>query len=132
MKQYNTAFHQSLKFLPRQRFQAMLDRHQGDHKTRTLTCWDQMLALLFCQLSGRQSLRDLVDDFSSKRAHHYHLDTGVVLRSSLADANRDRPVAIFQETFFYLLEKARSSIPTKDTAEMVRLIDSTTIDLNLN
>jgi putative transposase len=50
----------------------------------------------------------------------------------LADANRDRPVAIFQETFFYLLEKVRSSIPTKDTAEMVRLIDSTTIDLNLN
>jgi putative transposase len=50
----------------------------------------------------------------------------------LADANRDRPVAIFQETFFYLLEKVRSSILTKDTAEMVRLIDSTTIDLNLN
>ena len=110
----------------------MVDRHQGDRKTRTLTCWDQMLALLFCQLSGRQSLRDLVDGFNSKRAHHYHLGTGVIRRSSLADANRDRPVAIFQETFFYLLEKARSSIPTKDTAEMVRLIDSTTIDLNLN
>ncbi|MFT5810683.1 MAG: hypothetical protein ACI9KM_001446, partial [Rubritalea sp.] len=31
-----------------------------------------MLALLFCQLSGRQSLRDLVDGFNSKRAHHYH------------------------------------------------------------
>jgi putative transposase len=42
------------------------------------------------------------------------------------------PVAIFQETFFYLLEKVRSSIPTKDTAEMVRLIDATPIDLNLN
>jgi putative transposase len=132
MKHHNTVFHQLLKFLPRQRFQTMVDRHQGDRKTRTLTCWDQMLALLFCQLSGRQSLRDLVDGFNSKRAHHYHLGTGVIRRSSLADANRDRPVAIFQETFFYLLEKVRSSIPTKDTAEMVRLIDSTTIDLNLN
>jgi putative transposase len=132
MKHHNTVFHQLLKFLPRQRFQTMVDRHQGDRKTRTLTCWDQMLALLFCQLSGRQSLRDLVDGFNSKRAHHYHLGTGVIRRSSLADANRDRPVAIFQETFFYLLEKVRSRIPTKDTAEMVRLIDSTTIDLNLN
>jgi hypothetical protein len=56
-----------------------------------------MLALLFCQLSGRQSLRDLVDDFNSKRSHHYHLGTVVIRRSSLADANRDRPVAIFQE-----------------------------------
>jgi putative transposase len=132
MKHHNTVFHQLLKFLPRQRFQTMVDRHQGDRKTRTLTCWDQMLALLFCQLSGRQSLRDLVDGLNSKRAHHYHLGTGVIRRSSLADANRDRPVAIFQETFFYLLEKVRSRIPTKDTAEMVRLIDSTTIDLNLN
>jgi putative transposase len=132
MKHHNTVFHQLLKFLPRQRFQTMVDRHQGDRKTRTLTCWDQMLALLFCQLSGRQSLLDLVDGFNSKRAHHYHLGTGVIRRSSLADANRDRPVAIFQETFFYLLEKVRSRIPTKDTAEMVRLIDSTTIDLNLN
>lgn len=132
MKHHNTLFHQLLKFPPRQRFQAMVDRHQGDRKTRTLTCWDQMLALLFCQLSGRQSLRDLVDGFNSKRAHHYHLGAGVIRRSSLADANRDRPVAIFQEAFFYLLEKVRSSIPTKDTAEMVRLIDSTTIDLNLN
>jgi putative transposase len=52
MKHHNTVFHQLLKFLPRQRFQAMVDRHQGDRKTRTLTCWDQMLALLFCQLSG--------------------------------------------------------------------------------
>lgn len=132
MKHHNTVFHQLLKFLPRHRFQETVDRHQGDRKTRALTCWDQMLALLFCQLSGRQSLRDLVDGFNSKRAHHYHLGTNVIRRSSLADANRDRPVAIFQETFFYLLEKVRSNLPSKETAEMVRLIDSTTIDLNLN
>ncbi|MFT7675224.1 MAG: putative transposase [Gammaproteobacteria bacterium] len=91
-----------------------------------------MLALLLCQLSGRQSLRYLVDGFNSKRAHHYHLGTGVIRHSSLADANRDRPVAVFQETFFYLLEKVRSNLPSKGTAEMVHLIDSTTIDLNLN
>jgi hypothetical protein len=53
MKRLNTVFHQLLKFLPRQRFQAMVDRHQGDRKTRMLTCWDQMLVLLCCQLSGR-------------------------------------------------------------------------------
>ena len=77
-------------------------------------------------------MRDLVDSFNSKRAHHYHLGTCLIRRSSLADANRDRPVAIFQETFFYLLEKVRAGLPAKETKEMVRLIDSTTIDLNLN
>ena len=69
--------------------------------------------------------------FNSKSAHHYHLGTRLIRRSSLSDANRDRPLAIFQETFFYLLEKVRDSLPKKDAAEMVRLIDATTIDLNL-
>jgi IS4 transposase len=132
MKHRNTAFHQLLKFLPRQRFQAMVDRHKGDHRTRHLSCWDQLIAMLFCQLSGRQSLRDLEDGFNSKKAHHYHLGTHAIRRSSLSDANHKRPVAIFQETFFYLLEKVRSQLPGKVTTDMVRLIDSTTIDLNLN
>lgn len=132
MKHRNTALHQLLKFLPRQRFQTMVDRHKGDHRTRTLSCWDQLVALLFGQLSGRQSLRDLEDGFNSKAGHHYHLGTRAIRRSSLSDANHKRPVAIFQETFFYLLDKVRSRLPGKSTADMVRLIDSTTIDLNLN
>lgn len=132
MKHRNTVFYQLLTFLPRQRFQAMVDRHKGDHRTRTLSCWDQLIALLFGQFSGRQSLRDLEDSFNSKQAHHYHLGTRTIRRSSLSDANYKRPVAIFHETFFYLLEKVRSQLSGKSAAEMVRLIDSTTIDLNRN
>ncbi len=132
MKHTNSIFHQLLQFLPRQRFQSVVDRHKGDHRTRSLTCWDQLVALLFAQLSGRKSLRDLVDTFNSKHAHHYHLGTRAISRSSLADANGKRPTAIFQETFFYLLEQVRQRLPGKDAQEMVRLIDSTTIDLNIN
>lgn len=132
MKHSNSIFHQLLQFLPRQRFQTMVDRHQGDHRTRSLSCWDQLLALLFAQLSGRQSLRDLVDTFNSQRAHHYHLGTRTISRSSLADANSKRPTAIFFETFFYLLEKTRNHLPGREAQDMIRLIDSTTIDLNLN
>lgn len=132
MKHHNTVFHQLLKFLPRHRFQAVVDRHQGDRRIRTLSCWDQLVALLFCQFTGRQSLRDLVDSFNSKQAHHYHLGTRSVRRSSLSDANRERPSVIFLETFFYLLEQVRDRLPGQEAREMVRLIDSTTIDLNLN
>jgi len=99
---------------------------------RSLSCWDQLLALLFAQLSGRQSLRDLVDTFNSQRVHHYHLGTRTISRSSLADANSKRPTAIFLETFFYLLEKTRNQLPNREARDMVRLIDSTPIDLNLN
>lgn len=132
MKHHNIVFHQILKYLPRHRFQAVVDRHQGDRRTRSLSCWDQLLALLFCQLSGRQSLRDLISTYNSQSVHHYHLGTRLIRRSSLADANSTRPTEIFQETFFYLLEQVRKTLPNKETKEMVRLIDSTTIDLNLN
>ncbi len=132
MKHTNSIFHQLLKFLPRQRFQSVVDRHKGDRRVRTLTCWDQLVVMLFSQLSGRQSLRDLVDTFNSKKAHYYHLGAQAISRSSLSDANGKRPSVIFQETFFYLLEQVRERLPRKDATEMVRLIDSTTIDLNLN
>ena len=131
MKHRNIIFHQLLQFLPRYRFQEAVDRHQGDHRVRKLSCWDQFVVMLFGQLSNRKSLRDLVDTFNSKRAHHYHLGTRIVNRSSLSDANSRRPVAVFKETFFYLLNQVKDKHCAKVSNEMVRLIDSTTIDLNL-
>jgi putative transposase len=52
MKHHNIVLHQLLNFLPRPAFQAVVDRHNGDYRTRTLSCWDQLVSLLFCQLSG--------------------------------------------------------------------------------
>ena len=99
MKHTNTILNQLLKFLPRQQFQTTVDRHKGDYRTRSLRCWDQLVVMLFSQLSGRHSLRDLVDTFNSKQSHHYHLGTREISRSSLSDANSKRPIMIFQETF---------------------------------
>ncbi len=132
MKHSNTVFHQLLKYLPRHRFQETVNRHQGDRRIRSMSCWDQLTALLFGQLTGSRSLRDLVTGFNSKSAHHYHLGTRTIRRSSLSDANSHRPTAVFQETFFYLLEQVRNKLPKCDASEMIRLIDSSTIDLNLN
>jgi hypothetical protein len=77
-----------------------------------------MLALLFCQLSGRQSLRDLVDGFNSKRAHHYHLGTGVIRRLketgtdlfNCASINKSVPVPYYERCNLlqahFMLDKA--------------------------
>ena len=53
-------------------------------------------------------------------------------RSSLSDANSHRPIGVFQATFFYVLVQGRNKLPQSDASEMVRWIDSTTIDLHLN
>ncbi len=127
MKHTNTILYQLLQFLPKQRFQSTVDRHKGDSRTRPLRCWDQLVVMLFSQLSDHYSLRGLVDTFNSKQSHHYHLGTREISRSSLSDANGKRPRMIFQETFYYLLEQVRDRLPGKDANEMVRLIDSSTI-----
>ena len=132
MKHSNSVFHQLLKQLPRQQFQKVVDRHNGDHRVRSLTCWTQLISLMFAQLTERKSLRDLEENFNTNHNHHYHLGVDQVKRSSLSDANNSRSPTIFMETFFFLLEKVRGNLPKKDASEMVRLIDSTTIDLNLN
>jgi len=53
MEYHNTIFRQLLTFIPHNRFQATVGRHQGDHRIRTLSCWDQFVTLLFGQLLGR-------------------------------------------------------------------------------
>jgi hypothetical protein len=95
MKHANSIFHQLLKFIPRHTFQKTVDRHKGDHRIRTLSCWDQLVALLFAQLNSQTSLRGIETTFNSHRYRLYHLGTNQVSRSSLSDANRDRPSAIF-------------------------------------
>ena len=125
MKHANTIFHQLLRQIPRHRFEAVVRRHKGDYRTRALSCWHQFTVLLFAQLGGCRSLRDVVSAWGSHAPCHYHVGGRVVKRSTLADANASRPHQIYLELFHWLLAQTRNG----SGKEMVRLIDSTTIDL---
>ena len=84
-------FPQLLEFLPRRTFETCVRRYHGQKAVRALTCRDQFLAMMFAQLTGRQSLRDLVCCLSAMRGKLYHAGfRGEVCRSTLSDANRDR------------------------------------------
>ena len=130
MKHLNTVLHQLLKHIPRYRFEQAVERYQGDRRVRSLNCWTQWVALIYAQLAQRLSLRDLEMAFNSHAASHYHLGASLIRRSTLADANASRNPSLFREVFFGLLARLREAAP--ETRELVRLIDSTTIDLNLN
>ncbi|WP_407648086.1 DUF4372 domain-containing protein [Endozoicomonas gorgoniicola] len=43
----------------------MVDRHNGGHRIRTLSCWTQLVAMIFAQLPSRVSIRDLVENFET-------------------------------------------------------------------
>ena len=129
MKHTNTVFYQLLRFIPKHRFDDAVNRHQGDYRVRQLSCWSQFIAMLYAQLSGCQSLRHLESTFNSHGNHHYHLGVRGVRRSTLADANKKRPLGLYKELFYSLLGQVRKET-AKEAQQAIRLIDSTTIDLN--
>ncbi|WP_414696788.1 DUF4372 domain-containing protein [Paraflavisolibacter sp. H34] len=47
-----------LLFLPARIFDRCLQKYQGNKRVRHFSCYHQLLAMIFGQLSGRESLRD--------------------------------------------------------------------------
>jgi Domain of unknown function (DUF4372) len=69
---------------------------------KSFTSWNPLLALVYAQFSSAVSLRGLEAGWNANRQHHYHLGSGPLVRSTLADASKRRPVAVFAETFSLL------------------------------
>jgi IS4 transposase len=117
-----------LKPISRRWFSALVDRHDGNAYDKTFGSWDHLVALVYAQLSGLESLRGLVATWNANAHHHYHLGVGLLARSTLADANARRPLAIFSETFAKLSGLA-DRLVRREGDEMLRLIDATAIPL---
>jgi hypothetical protein len=86
--------------------------------------------MLSGQWSARKSLRDLV--FSVNRQAHklYHPGLSTLKRSTLADANQQRPAVIFEKAYYKLYERLSGELaPQPQKAPQIKIIDATTIDL---
>ena len=118
-----------LKLLSRRQLAAAVERHDGEAYDKTFKTWDHLAVLVFAQLSRVDSLRGLTARWNANAHHHYHLGVGKLARSTLADANARRPVAIFAETFARLSGLADRTLK-REGAAMLRLIDATPIPLD--
>jgi hypothetical protein len=132
-----TVFAQLIELLPRRALELAIERHRASTRPQTLSCMDQLLCMIFAQLTGRSSLRETVTCLRAIGARRYHL--GIrhpPARSTLADANERRDYRIFMDTALSMIERARAELPVD--ADLRRLsiraafaLDSTTIDLCL-
>ncbi len=121
-------FHQIMKALPRGAFDRVVQTHQADKNSKGFACWDQLLAMVYAQLSGASSLRVLETGFNSQCTQHYHLGTAPIRRSTLADANGRRKTEVFAETAKLLMSQTQRSL-RRDSEELLYLLDSTSISL---
>ncbi len=128
MRFCDSIFGSLLEPINRRQFQTAVDSLGGDAYDKSFKSWDHLVALIYAQLSGNDSLRGVVAGFNANPQHHYHLGTGRLSRSTLSDANIRRPVGIFAQTFATLSAMADRQI-RREGAEMVRLIDASPVPL---
>ena len=122
-------FSELLKPVSHRWHKAAVGRLGSDAYDKCFSSWDHMAVLIFAQLSSSNSLRGIEAAWNANAHHHYHLKTGKIARSTIADANARRPPAIFLETFAKLVGLADPGL-RREGREMVRLIDSTPIPLD--
>jgi hypothetical protein len=129
-------FAQIIEFLPQKTFQRIVMKYQGDKYIKSFSCWNQLLIMMYGQLSGCESLRELVCITTAHSPKSYHLGFGkaLITRSNLAKANANRDCKIFEEFAYKMISIAQGKRITREfeISGKFYAFDSTTIDLCLN
>ena len=138
MNQGKYIYSQLTVFLPERVFDRLVLKYNGNKHVRHFSCWNQLLSMVFGQLTGRDSLRDLMISIEPHKPKYYHLGFGKgTSRSNFANANEKRDCRIFEEYAFYLIDLARKSSIVDQDFQLnidgnIYAFDSTTIDLCLS
>jgi len=136
MNQGRSVFAQVVELLPRRAFDSAVRRYGGQRRLRRFSCMDQLLCMIFAQLTGRSSLRETAACLRALGPRRYHCGIrGPVARSTLADANEHRDHRIFADTAMAMIAASRLNLPVDPQLRKLQAdvyaLDSTTIDLCL-
>jgi transposase len=130
-------FAQVMDFFPYRRFGTCVGRYAGDRHVRSFPCRDQLLCMLFAQLTYRESLRDIESCLRGLHPKLFHVGIrSPVSRSTLADANETRDWRIYADIAQILIQRAQTLYADEDLGmdldATVYALDATTIDLCLS
>lgn len=129
MRHQNSVFHSVLKHVPWGAFDRLVETHDADARVRRLSTKSQFVALLYGQLSGASSLREIEAVLESHADRLYHVGAEPARRSTLSDANAVRPATLFAELLALMMAQAHRGLRRK-LAETTYLIDATPVRLD--
>jgi putative transposase len=121
-------FHEIVRNIPRGVFERSVQTHGTDKHSKGFRTWDQMLAMVYAQLSGAQSLREVEAGFNAHASHHFHLGTRAIRRSTLADANSKRSANVFADVATALMSAANRRVRQEGRA-LLQILDATSFTL---
>ena len=128
---------QLLDFIHPQHFARCVERYGGDYKVQHFTSWQQLVCLVFAQLTWRESLRDIAACLNARGDQLYHLGLrGPVKRSTLADALAFRDWRLFADLAQHLIAQARRLYADEplalDLDQTIYALDASSLDLCLS
>ena len=134
MAHYNTVFSQLLKLIPRHEFETLAKQHHSGRSFRSASRWSQFVTMAMGQLSGRNSLRDIVENLSAQTHRLYHLGSVRLSRSNLSRINENEPYELYEALFGKLYKRCQGVAPGHNFRFKGSLysLDASTIDLCLS
>ena len=130
-------FSQVVDYIPRYQFDKFVTKYRGNWHAKDLTCYNQLLHLLFGQITGCTSLRDICLCLEAHKSILYPLGfRNTVNQSSLSRANENREYRIYEELGIYLISVVRplfskTVIPEITVDNVLYALDSTTISTSI-
>ena len=115
-------------------FQHLVNKHQSDKASKGFSSWSQFIAMLFCQLTGAESLKEISDGLFSSLGKLNHIGAKAACRSTLGYVNQNRPYKLYEDFYYVLPDKFRHEIQgrlSERFTKPVYSLDSTTISLCL-
>ncbi len=134
LSHHNTVFSQLLKLIPRHEFESLAKQYHAGRSFRTASRWSQFVSMAMGQLSGRSSLRDIVESLTAQAHRLYHLGSTKLSRSNLSRINDGKPYELYEALFGKLLTRCQGAVPGHDFRFKNPLysLDASTIDLCLS
>ena len=133
MNRVCSIFAQLLQLFPRTEFQQHVKEHKAERHARGFTSWGQFVSMLFCQLAGAKSLREICQGLAASEGKLRHLGVPrAPSHSTLAYANEHRPWELYKTVFEDLLGRCHSVARGKKKFRFknkLLSLDSTSIDL---
>jgi hypothetical protein len=109
---FSSVFGQILKLFPRTEFEQLVRETKAERHARGFTCWQQFVAMLFCQLGKAQSLREICQGLASVEGKLNHLGIEEAPnKSTLAYANAHRPWELYKRVFEQMYQLCRQIAP---------------------
>jgi hypothetical protein len=128
---------QILELVDRKTLARLVTRYDAESRVRHFGCRQQLICMVFAQLTWREGLRDITSCLNAKPTALHHLGFAQpVAKSTLADANEQRDWRLWQDLAATLMRKARPLYAGEDLGvdleNVIYALDSTTIDLALS